>query len=126
MTIAHTISDAKAIIVTTPQEVSLADIRKSINFCKVVKMEIFGLIENMSGFSCPHCNENINLFGSGGGEKTAATAGITFLGKIPFDQNVVSCGDSGISFQEKYSDSDVAKAFARVADTMSELLRDNG
>ena len=60
LTIAQTISDAKAIIVTTPQEVSLADVRKSINFCKTVKMEIFGLVENMSGFECPHCGEAIN------------------------------------------------------------------
>lgn len=122
LTIAQTISDAKAIIVTTPQEVSLADIRKSINFCKTVKMEIFGLIENMSGFSCPHCGENIDLFGSGGGEKTAAASGIPFLGKIPFDQKIVSCGDSGTPFQEKYKDSTVTKAFADVADKMAKLL----
>ena len=63
LTVAQTIKDAKAIIVTTPQEVALADIRKSINFCKTVKMEIFGLIENMSGFTCPNCGEKIDLFG---------------------------------------------------------------
>ena len=67
LTVAQTISDAKAIIVTTPQEVALADVRKSINFCKTVKMEIFGLIENMSGFLCPHCGEMVELFGAGGG-----------------------------------------------------------
>ncbi len=61
LTIAQTISDAKAIIVTTPQKVALADVRKSINFCKTVKMEIFGLIENMSGFECPHCGKMINM-----------------------------------------------------------------
>jgi len=65
LTIAQTISDARAIIITTPQEVSLADVRKSINFCKTVKMEIFGLIENMSGFECPHCGETINLYRRG-------------------------------------------------------------
>jgi Mrp family chromosome partitioning ATPase len=122
LTIAQTISDAKAIIVTTPQEISLADIRKSISFCKTVKMNIFGLIENMSGFSCPHCNENIDLFGSGGGEKTAAATGIMFLGKIPFDHNMVLCGDSGISYQEKYTDSLITKAFADIADKMSNQL----
>ena len=81
LTVAQTISDAKAIIVTTPQEVALADVRKSINFCKTVKMEIFGLIENMSGFSCPHCGEMIELFGTGGGEKTANQMGSSFFGK---------------------------------------------
>ncbi len=119
LTIAQTIHDAKAIIVTTPQEVSLADVRKSISFCKTVKMEILGLIENMSGFACPHCNKMVDLFGSGGGEKTAGTAGIPFLGRIPFDPNVVSCGDNGVSIQEKYADTPVARAFIELADKIS-------
>ncbi len=119
LTVAQTISDARAIIVTTPQEVALADVRKSINFCRTVKMEIFGLIENMSGFSCPHCNKMVELFGTGGGEKTARETGIQFLGRIPFDQNFVSCGDNGISFQEKYADSQVTKVFAELADKIS-------
>ncbi|MES0446084.1 MAG: Mrp/NBP35 family ATP-binding protein, partial [Desulfobacterales bacterium] len=118
LTVAQTISDAKAIIVTTPQEVSLADVRKSINFCKTLKMEIFGLVENMSGFACPHCNEMIDLFGTGGGEKTAREAGVRFLGRIPFDQNVVACGDEGASFQEKYADSQVTRAFADIAESV--------
>ncbi len=121
LTVAQTIKDAKAIIVTTPQEVSLADVRKSINFCKTVKMEIFGLIENMSSFICPHCNKTIDLFGAGGGEKTAREAGIEFLGKIPFDQNVVSCGDAGKSLIDKHSDSLVAIAFEHIADKMAKL-----
>ncbi len=119
LTVAQTISDARAIIVTTPQEVALADVRKSINFCKTLKMEIFGLIENMSSFTCPHCNKMVELFGTGGGEKTARETGIQFLGRIPFDQNFVSCGDNGISFQEKYADSQVAKVFAELAEKIS-------
>jgi len=119
LTIAQTIPDAKAIIVTTPQEISLADVRKSISFCKTLKMEIFGLIENMSGFTCPHCGEAVDLFGSGGGEKTAHTSGIAFLGKIPFDSQMVSCGDAGISFQENYKDSPVTKAFSKVTGVMA-------
>jgi ATP-binding protein involved in chromosome partitioning len=119
LTVAQMISDAKAIIVTTPQEVSLADVRKSINFCKAVKMQILGLIENMSGFICPHCGKGVDLFGSGGGEKTARTAGIKFLGKIPFDPKVVSCGDAGVSLQQRYVDSEVTKAFSDVATQIS-------
>jgi len=119
LTVAQTIRDARAIIVTTPQEVSLADVRKSISFCRTVKMDILGLIENMSGFTCPHCNKLVDLFGSGGGEKTANAAGIPFLGRIPFDPNVVSCGDNGISFQEKYADAQVTKAFDELADKIS-------
>jgi len=122
LTVAQTISDAKAIIVTTPQEVALADVRKSINFCKTVKMEIFGLIENMSGFSCPHCGEMIELFGTGGGEKTANQMGVRFLGRIPFDPQMVVCGDSGVCYQESHSDSAVTKAFIDVAENMSKLV----
>ncbi len=122
LTVAQTISDAKAIIVTTPQEVALADVRKSINFCKTVKMEIYGLIENMSGFSCPHCGEMIELFGTGGGEKTANQMGVRFLGRIPFDPKMVACGDSGVCYQEFHSDSAVTKAFSDVAETMSALV----
>ena len=123
LTVAQTICDAKAIIVTTPQEVSLADVRKSISFCKTVHMEIYGLIENMSGFVCPHCSETVDIFGSGGGEKTAKASGIAFLGKIPFDQNVVSCGDTGASFQEKYADAKAAKAFSDIAEKISTLQK---
>ncbi|MBC2710669.1 MAG: Mrp/NBP35 family ATP-binding protein [Desulfosarcina sp.] len=123
LTVAQTIPDAKAIIVTTPQEVSLADVRKSINFCKVVKMDIFGLIENMSGFACPHCQSVIDLFGSGGGEKTAVAASIPFLGKIPFDQKMVECGDAGVSYQQQHKDSPVSEAFRAVAQEMARLLR---
>lgn len=122
LTVAQTIPGAKAIIVTTPQEVSLADVRKSINFCKIVKMEIFGLIENMSGFSCPHCQSVIDLFGSGGGERTAATMGIPFLGKIPFDASMVECGDAGVSYQEKHKDSAVTQAFQSIAQKMAQLV----
>jgi len=122
LTVAQTISDAKAIIVTTPQEVSLADVRKSINFCKTVNMEIFGLIENMSGFACPHCGEALDLFGSGGGEKTAAAMGVPFLGRIPFDMRLVSCGDAGMSFRDTHGDSPVSKAFDDIAQAMVKLI----
>lgn len=115
LSIAQSIPDAQALVVTTPQEVSLADVRKSINFCKTVKMPIFGLIENMSGFACPHCACEIDLFGSGGGERTCRQAGLRFLGKIPFDPHMVSCGDEGTCFQDRYAAAPVAKAFAQLA-----------
>jgi Mrp family chromosome partitioning ATPase len=121
LTVAQTVPDAKAVIVTTPQEVSLADVRKSINFCKIVKMDIFGLIENMSGFTCPHCQAALDLFGSGGGEQTAAAAGIPFLGSIPFDQRVVACSDAGASYQSQHKDSPVAQAFRSIAAKMAKL-----
>lgn len=122
LTIAQIIPGAKAIIVTTPQEIALADVRKSINFCKTVKMEIFGIVENMSAFSCPHCKEPIPLFGSGGGEKVACDTGLPFLGKIPFDPAMVSCGDTGTCFQDRHGASPVSKAFSDIADKMTAMV----
>ncbi|MGD8368305.1 MAG: Mrp/NBP35 family ATP-binding protein [Desulfobacterales bacterium] len=122
LTVAQTIKDAKAVIVTTPQEVSLADVRKSINFCKTVKMSVFGLIENMSGFVCPHCNKEIDLFGTGGGEKTALQMGVPFLGRIPFDPQVVACGDAGVAYRERNADSPVTRAFDAIAEKMGKLV----
>jgi Mrp family chromosome partitioning ATPase len=121
LSVAQTVPNARALIVTTPQEVSLADVRKSINFCKTVKMEIFGLVENMSGFSCPHCGEAIDLFGAGGGERTAQEFGLNFLGRIPLDPRVVACGDNGTCYQETYADSVVTQAFFKVAERMAAL-----
>jgi Mrp family chromosome partitioning ATPase len=126
LSVAQVIQGAQAIIVTTPQEVSLADVRKSINFCKTVKMAIFGLIENMSGFACPHCGEAINMFGMGGGERTATDFGIHFLGRIPFDHNVVICGDSGTCYQDQHQESVVTQAFQQVARELSSLVKKNG
>lgn len=121
LTIAQQITDARAVIVTTPQEVALADVRKSINFCHVVKMDIFGMIENMSGYTCPHCNETVDLFGTGGGERTAKELGINFLGRVPFDPRMVACGDSGKCMQNEDKDAPVSRAFASIADRMAEL-----
>lgn len=123
LTIAQTITDAQAVIVTTPQEVSLADVRKSINFCKTVKMPVFGIVENMSGLACPHCDCIIDLFGSGGGERMADQMGIPFLGRIPFDPEMVNCGDAGVAFQEKHKDSPVASVFEAIAGAMASSLK---
>jgi ATP-binding protein involved in chromosome partitioning len=123
LTIAQHISDAKAIIVTTPQEIALADVRKSINFCKIVEMEVLGIIENMSGFICPHCNKHVDIFGSGGGEKTAKDTGLNFLGKIPFDNEIVKCGDAGKPFYESYSTSSAAEVFTKIADKMAKEIK---
>jgi Mrp family chromosome partitioning ATPase len=122
LTVAQTIADAKAIIVTTPQEISLADVRKSINFCKTLKMDVFGVIENMSGFACPHCGEMINLFGTGGGERTAREMGLTFLGRIPFDPDVVLCGDNGSCYRDVHKNSRVTAAFDDLSDRMARLV----
>ncbi|MDR7867766.1 MAG: iron-sulfur cluster carrier protein MrpORP [Sporomusaceae bacterium] len=95
LTIAQRIPDCRAVIITTPQEIALADVRKSLNFCKQTNIRIMGIIENMSGFVCPTCGERHDIFKSGGGEKTAAQWGVPFLGRIPIDPGVVEAGDQG-------------------------------
>ena len=95
LTIIQTIKDAQAVIVTTPQEVSLSDVRKSISFCQQTQLEILGIVENMSGFVCPDCGAVHNIFKSGGGAKLAAERGINFLGKLPIDPQVVDSEDIG-------------------------------
>ncbi len=124
LTVCQTVIDAKAIIVTTPQEIALADVRKSINFCKTINIGIFGIVENMSGLTCPHCSEKITLFGEGGGgEKTATQTSIESLGQIPFDLKMVMCADSGISYLKAYDDSEITKAFDSIADKMVQKSR---
>jgi ATP-binding protein involved in chromosome partitioning len=95
ITVAQTISDARVIIVTTPQEISLADVRKSINFCRKMNMEIMGLVENMSGLMCPHCGKSIDLFKTKGGQLTAKKEGLRLLASLPIEPEVVKRGDAG-------------------------------
>ncbi|MGB9762322.1 MAG: P-loop NTPase [Caldimicrobium thiodismutans] len=111
LTVAKTIPDAYALIVTTPQEVSLIDVKKSIRFCQKVKMRILGLVENMSGFICPHCGKPLDLFKRGGGQKLAEEMGIRFLGKIPVDPRIVDTGDRGKPIVGAYPESVTAQAF---------------
>ena len=116
LTIADTIKDAQALVVTTPQDVALADVRKSLNFCNHVKMRILGLVENMSGLICPHCNKTVEVFKSGGGERTAKDFKINFLGKIPMDPRVVIGGDAGSPYLSSQNDSPAVQAFAALLD----------
>jgi ATP-binding protein involved in chromosome partitioning len=95
LTVAQVVPKARGIIVTTPQEISLLDIRKSITFCRQVTMPVVGILENMSGLICPHCGEKIDLFSSGGGERTAIEMGVPFLGKIPIRPEIVASTDQG-------------------------------
>lgn len=95
LTISQIVPDCKALIVTTPQAIALADVRKSIQFCKKINLDVVGVVENMSGFVCPSCGTVHEIFKSGGGEKTALESGIPFLGRLPIDPAIVSSGDLG-------------------------------
>lgn len=122
LSVAQSVPDAQAIIVTTPQDVALADVRKSINFCTVVNLKIFGLVENMGPFSCPCCGKTIELFRCGGGERTARQAGIPFLGTLPFDPSVVKACDAGTPIIGQSSESEFSKALKKVIDNIEKRL----
>ena len=104
------------IIVTTPQDVALLDSRKSLRFGAETNVPIIGIVENMSGFVCPHCGEVTDIFKSGGGEKAARELNVQFLGKVPIEPGVVESGDSGMPVVLKYPDSASAKAFKTIVD----------
>ncbi len=106
--------NSKAIVVTTPQEVALRDVRKSLRFCKSLGMPIFGIVENMSGFVCPDCGAKHELFKTGGGEKLAQETGYRFLGRIPMDPRLVDTSDEGKPFVLEYPESATAKAFEEI------------
>jgi len=114
-----------AVVVTTPQEVALLDSRKSITFCREIKIPIIGVVENMSGLSCPHCNKEIELFKIGGGELIANEMKIPFLGRIPLDPELVISSDDGKSFIKNHPESTVAKAFADIAENWVKRLENS-
>ena len=112
LSVAQLVPDSDgAIIVTTPQNLSTIDVRKSISFCKKLNVPVVGVIENMSGFVCPECKTVLNIFKSGGGEKMAAEMGVPFLARIPIDPQVVEASDNGDPFVYHYSKTEAAKAF---------------
>lgn len=113
-----------AVIVTTPQAVATADVRKELNFCKKVGLEILGVIENMSGFVCPHCSECTNVFSSGGGLVMAQQFGVEFLGKVPidpaFNMMIESQGsaEDGRTLVERYGDSKLCEVFKGIGERL--------
>jgi len=111
-----------AIVVTTPQDVALLDSRKAINFARKLNIPVIGILENMSGFVCPHCGEEVNLFKMGGGEKAAGEMGVPFLGRIPMDPRIVESGDSGRPFVEAFPDSPAATAFLEIVEKCDHFL----
>ncbi len=102
-----------AIIVTTPQEVALSDVRKCITFCHNLRLPVLGVLENMSGFICPKCGQKTDVFKSGGGETMANEMHVPFLGRIPIDPQIVRACDSGRPYVQHYSSSQATQAFKK-------------
>jgi ATP-binding protein involved in chromosome partitioning len=103
-----------AVIVTTPQEVAVQDVRRCIVFCRELDLTVLGVIENMSGLTCPKCGEHIYVFGVDGGRAMAQEMGVPYLGAIPIDPDVVSSGDSGEPMVRAHPHSETAAAFGRI------------
>lgn len=122
LTVMDAVPDAKAVVVTTPQEISLADVRKAIDFLHKVNANILGLVENMSGLACPHCGGEIDLFRKGGGEALAKTYNLPFLGAIPLDPATVVAADQGIPAVRLPGDSPAKTAFLKLAQNVREAL----
>jgi len=109
-----------AVVVTTPQEVALLDVRKEINFCKKVGIPVIGVIENMSGFVCPKCKTETQIFAptTGGAEKMAKDMQVPFLGRVPLDPRIAKLSDEGKSFLEEYPDSPTTVAYKTIVQSI--------
>lgn len=123
LSMAQLVPATSAIIVTTPQEISILDVRKSVTFAQKLNLKILGIVENMSGLICPKCGEKIALFKEGGGERVASEMGIPFLGSIPIEPKVVEATDTGMPYVTEYPDSSVAKAYKRIIDNVFNILK---
>jgi Mrp family chromosome partitioning ATPase/predicted Fe-Mo cluster-binding NifX family protein len=113
--------DAKAVIVTTPQHLSTDDVRRSINFCHHTENPILGLVENMSGFVCPHCQKAVDIFSAGGGQILASETGVPFLGRIPLDPEMVRSGDNGYAFIKTHPDHPTGQAIQSIVDKIIQI-----
>ncbi len=116
---------ASAIIVTTPQQVATIDVAKCITFCKQLDLPVAGIIENMSGFICPHCGKEVDIFMKGGGKELAQRMNVPFLGAVPLDPDIVKSGDDGIPYVLSYSTSETAKRFDEIVDKITAVYSGN-
>ena len=112
---------AKAVIVTTPHMLAVDDVRRSITFVGLVDAKVLGIVENMSGFVCPDCGKQHEIFNTGGGEKLALETGVPFLGRIPFDPELARAGDEGFDYSKVYPDSETSKAVARIIEPLLKI-----
>jgi len=121
LSVIQLIGDAEgAIIVTTPQQLSISDVRKSITFCRKLDLPVAGVIENMSGFACPECGNVSYIFDRDGGKTMAEEMGVPFLGRIPIEPGIVSACDEGTPFITEHTEGETAAVFERIADRIAE------
>ena len=122
LTLAQQVPLTGAIIVSTPQDIALADARKGLNMFRKVDVPVFGIVENMSYFRCPHCGERSEIFSHGGARQEAARTGMDFLGEIPLDIVIRETSDGGHPITVSKPDSDHAKAYRAIAEKTWEKI----
>ncbi len=122
LSLIQTVSLAGAVVVTTPQEVALMDVRKAIAMFQKTNVPILGVVENMSSFACPHCGKETPIFSHGGGRESAEKWGVPFLGEIPIDPRIREGGDTGRPLVTAYPDSSAAKQFVAVAGVLAQQV----
>ena len=115
ISLVQTVPLTGAVVVSTPSDVALQDARKALEMFHQVKVEVIGIVENMSHFTCPHCQQVIDIFSSGGAERTAAQFGLEFLGSLELDPSIRKGGDSGLPVTLAGPDSEIAKGFYEIA-----------
>jgi len=122
LSLSQAISISGAVIVTTPQDISLLDARKGLLMFRQMKVPVLGIVENMSYFLCPHCSERTEIFRHGGGKKASEALGVPFLGEIPIDPAVVIGGDTGTPIVAEHPESPAAKAYVDFAGQVAAQL----
>ena len=122
LTLAQSLTLSGAVIVTTPQDVSLKIARRGLRMFEKVHVPILGIVENMSTFTCPHCGKSTDIFRRGGGERMSRELGVPFLGAIPLDADVVTGGDEGRPIVVDKPQSVTAQAYAAIAAALAEQL----
>jgi ATP-binding protein involved in chromosome partitioning len=110
-----------AVIVTTPQRVAAADVRKSITFCRQMEVPVLGVVENMNGFACPHCGDITFVFGNDGGKRMAAEMKVPYLGSIPIDPEIAEACDKGRAYVYHYAMSKTARIMADIIQPIAAL-----
>jgi ATP-binding protein involved in chromosome partitioning len=115
ISLVQTVPLTGAVVVSTPSDVSLQDARKALEMFHQVNVEVIGMVENMSHFTCPHCQEVIDIFSSGGAERTAQQYGLEFLGTLELDPSIRKGGDSGLPVSVAGPESEIAKGFYEIA-----------
>jgi ATP-binding protein involved in chromosome partitioning len=110
---------AGVVVVSTPQDVSLEDATRAVSMFDRLKVPVFGVVENMSYFVCPHCGERTDVFGHGGARAAAESLGLEFLGEIPLDAQTRAAGDEGVPTTESQPDSPQAEAFMALAEKVA-------